>query len=105
MSYNLEDFNSISVRQAICLQVLGLRWRTSFEVPAYFIEIHCYLFTLGQANRNMNKGGNYMNIFASVISAIFVMTVVFAVLACLYFMVKLFSLGIRKIEFIGRKSE
>lgn len=46
-----------------------------------------------------------MNFLETVIAAVFVMIVVFVVLACLYFLIKLFSFGIRKIEFIGKKSE
>ncbi len=46
-----------------------------------------------------------MNFLEAIISAVFVMVVVFVVLACLYFLIKLFSFGIRKFEFIGRKSE
>jgi len=44
-----------------------------------------------------------MSILESIITAVFVMVVVFAVLACLYLLIKLFSLGIRKLEFIGKK--
>ena len=39
-----------------------------------------------------------MDFFQSFIDAIFVMVVVFAVLACLYGFIKLFSFGIRKID-------
>lgn len=46
-----------------------------------------------------------MNFLEAIISAVFVMVVVFVVLACLYFLIKLFSFGIRKIEIIGKKSE
>lgn len=44
-----------------------------------------------------------MSIFESIIAAIFCMVVVFAVLAILYVLIKLFSFGIRKIEEITIK--
>lgn len=45
-----------------------------------------------------------MSFLESIITAIFVMVVVFAVLACLYLLIKLFSFGIKKFEIIGKKS-
>lgn len=45
-----------------------------------------------------------MSVFEAIISALFCMVVVFVVLTCLYFLIKLYSFGIRKIEAIGRKS-
>lgn len=45
-----------------------------------------------------------MSVLESIISAVFCMVVVFVVLTCLYFLIKLFSAGIRKIEAAGRKS-
>lgn len=45
-----------------------------------------------------------MSILESIIIALFVMAVVFIVLACLYILIKLFSFGIKKLEFIGKKS-
>lgn len=51
------------------------------------------------------KGGNDMDFMESIIIGLFCMLVVFAVLACLYVLIRLFSFGIRKIEVIGRKTE
>ena len=45
-----------------------------------------------------------MDFFQSFIDAIFVMVVVFAVLACLYGFIKFFSFGIRKIDETKRKA-
>lgn len=45
-----------------------------------------------------------MSFLESIITAIFVMAVVFTVLACLYLLIRLFSFGIRKFEIIGKKS-
>lgn len=45
-----------------------------------------------------------MNFLESIITAIFVMVVVFTVLASLYLLIRLFSFGIRKFEIIGKKS-
>jgi len=46
-----------------------------------------------------------MSFFDSLIAAVFVMVVVFVVLACLYFLIKLYTFGIRKFEFTGKRSE
>ena len=45
-----------------------------------------------------------MSVLESIVAALFVMIVVFVVLACLYVLIKLFSLGIRKIEAAGRRT-
>ena len=45
-----------------------------------------------------------MGLMEGILSALFCMVVVFAVLTCLYFLIKLFSAGIRKIEMNGKKS-
>ena len=45
-----------------------------------------------------------MGFLESIIVAIFVMVVVFVVLACLYALIKLFSFGIRKIDEANRKA-
>jgi hypothetical protein len=45
-----------------------------------------------------------MSVFEAIISAVFCMVVVFVVLTCLYFLIKLYSYGIRKIDAITRKS-
>ena len=45
-----------------------------------------------------------MSVMESILSAVFCMAVVFVVLICLYFLIKLFSAGIRKIEMNGKKS-
>ena len=44
-----------------------------------------------------------MSLFEAIISAVFCMVVVFVILTCLYFLIKLYSFGIRKIEATGRK--
>ncbi len=46
-----------------------------------------------------------MNFLEAIVSAVFVMLVVFTVLACLYFLIKIFSFGIRKFESVSRKTE
>lgn len=46
-----------------------------------------------------------MSFFESIISAIFVMVVVFLVLVCLYVIMKLFSYGINKIETASNAKE
>jgi hypothetical protein len=45
-----------------------------------------------------------MSVLESIISAVFVMVVVFLVLACLYVLIKAFSFGIRKVETISKKT-
>lgn len=45
-----------------------------------------------------------MNFLESFIAGIFCMVVVFAVLACLYFLILIFSFGIRNIESAARKT-
>ncbi|HML38430.1 MAG TPA: OadG family protein [Bacillota bacterium] len=45
-----------------------------------------------------------MGVIEGIWAAVFCMVVVFAVLICLYFLIKLFSAGIRKIEMNGKKS-
>ena len=45
-----------------------------------------------------------MSLLESIITAVFCMVVVFAVLTCLYFLIKIFSFGIRKFETISKKS-
>jgi hypothetical protein len=45
-----------------------------------------------------------MSFIESIIVAIFVMVVVFAVLACLYVLIKLFSFGIKKVDNYNRKT-
>ncbi len=45
-----------------------------------------------------------MSFLESIIAATFTMVVVFIVLAVLYVLIKLFSVGIRKIEDIGKNS-
>ena len=45
-----------------------------------------------------------MSILEAIISAVFCMVVVFVILTCLYFLIKLYSFGIRKIETISRKA-
>ncbi len=46
-----------------------------------------------------------MSFMESIVIALFCMTVVFVVLACLYVLIRLFSFGIRRFELIGKKSE
>lgn len=46
-----------------------------------------------------------MSIWESVISALFCMSMVFVVLICLYFLIKLFSVGIRTFESGGTKNQ
>lgn len=46
-----------------------------------------------------------MDFMESIITGLFCMVVVFAVLASLYVLIRLFSFGIRKFEVIGKKSE
>lgn len=45
-----------------------------------------------------------MSFLESLIAGIFCMMVVFTVLACLYFLILVFSFGIRNFESVGRKS-
>lgn len=44
-----------------------------------------------------------MSVLEAIISAIFCMVVVFVVLTCLYFLIKFYSLGVRKFETASRK--
>lgn len=45
-----------------------------------------------------------MSVIESILSAVFCMVVVFVVLVCLYFLIKLFSAGMRILEMNGKKS-
>jgi hypothetical protein len=56
-------------------------------------------------NNTFEKEEGKMSLVESVMQALFTMFVVFAVLACLYVLIKLFSFGIRLIEAAGKKSE
>lgn len=80
----------------------------SFRVES-FIEVllflcFMYFFRLpGKLNKTYERRIE-MSVMESILSAVFCMAVVFVVLICLYFLIKLFSVGIRKIEMNGKKS-